>query len=125
MTFPFFYFLGKEGSLPIIISSARSDDTDKILALEIRADDYLAKLYNPRELVAKIQAVLRRNKPSEKVIKCDEFELHRVVIVAWIFFNILMLILYIGIIRSLYPLKILREKIKLLNERNLNVSIKT
>jgi two-component system OmpR family response regulator len=68
--------LAKEGNIPIIISSARSDDTDKILALEIGADDYLAKPYNPRELVARIQAVLRRkNKAVEKVIKCGEFEL--------------------------------------------------
>ena len=67
--------LAKEGSLPIIISSARSDDTDKILALELGADDYLAKPYNPRELVARIQAVLRRNKPTEKIIRCGEFEL--------------------------------------------------
>jgi two-component system OmpR family response regulator len=68
--------LAKEGDIPIIISSARSDDTDKILALEIGADDYLAKPYNPRELVARIQAVLRRkNKAVEKVINCGEFEL--------------------------------------------------
>jgi Response regulators consisting of a CheY-like receiver domain and a winged-helix DNA-binding domain len=68
--------LAKEEDIPIIISSARSDDTDKILALEIGADDYLAKPYNPRELVARIQAVLRRkNKAVEKVIKCCEFEL--------------------------------------------------
>jgi two-component system OmpR family response regulator len=46
--------LAKEGNIPIIISSARSDDTDKILALEIGADDYLAKPYNLSELVARI-----------------------------------------------------------------------
>lgn len=48
--------------VPIIISSARSDYSDKVLALEIAADDYLAKPYNPRELVARIQALLRRTK---------------------------------------------------------------
>ncbi|MEJ5173110.1 MAG: response regulator transcription factor [Hydrogenothermaceae bacterium] len=68
--------LAKERDIPIIISSARSDDTDKILALEIGADDYLAKPYNPRELVARIQAVLRRKeKTKSKVITCGEFEL--------------------------------------------------
>lgn len=68
--------LANEENIPIIISSARSDDTDKILALEIGADDYLAKPYNPRELVARIQAVLRRKeKVDKKVIVCGEFEL--------------------------------------------------
>lgn len=68
--------LANEENIPIIISSARSDDTDKILALEIGADDYLAKPYNPRELVARIQAVLRRKeKVDKKVIVCREFEL--------------------------------------------------
>lgn len=56
----------KEHNIPIIISSARSDDTDKIIALEIGADDYLAKPYNPRELVARIQAVLRRKEKQKK-----------------------------------------------------------
>ncbi|WP_297887829.1 response regulator transcription factor [Sulfurihydrogenibium sp.] len=68
--------VAKEEDIPIIISSARSDDTDKIVALEVGADDYLAKPYNPRELVARIQAVLRRKeKKSKKVIVCGEFEL--------------------------------------------------
>lgn len=66
----------KEHGIPIIISSARSDDTDKIIALEIGADDYLAKPYNPRELVARIQAVLRRkDRQQSKILKCGEFEL--------------------------------------------------
>lgn len=68
--------IAKEHNIPIIISSARSDDTDKIIALEIGADDYLAKPYNPRELVARIQAVLRRkDKKHGKIIICGEFEL--------------------------------------------------
>ncbi|HHD83319.1 MAG TPA: response regulator transcription factor, partial [Campylobacteraceae bacterium] len=45
---------------PIIISSARSDLADKVAALELGADDYLPKPYEPRELVARIQTVLRR-----------------------------------------------------------------
>lgn len=67
--------VAKEEDIPIIISSARSDDTDKIVALEVGADDYLAKPYNPRELVARIQAVLRRKGKKPKTIVCGEFEL--------------------------------------------------
>jgi two-component system, OmpR family, response regulator len=47
-------------NIPIIISSARSDVTDKINALELGADDYLPKPYDPRELEARIHSVLRR-----------------------------------------------------------------
>ncbi len=46
--------------LPIIISSARGDYSDIVTGLEIGADDYVAKPYNPRELVARIRAVIRR-----------------------------------------------------------------
>jgi len=46
--------------LPIIISSARSDLNDKVIGLELGADDYLPKPYEPRELVARIQSLLRR-----------------------------------------------------------------
>jgi len=45
---------------PIIMLTARSDDVDKIVGLELGADDYLSKPFNPRELVARIKAVLRR-----------------------------------------------------------------
>jgi two-component system OmpR family response regulator len=47
-------------NVPIIISSARSDVTDKVTALELGADDYLPKPYDPRELEARIHSVLRR-----------------------------------------------------------------
>lgn len=50
--------------LPILILSARGEDIDRIVGLEIGADDYLAKPFNPRELVARIRAVLRRNSAS-------------------------------------------------------------
>lgn len=46
--------------LPIIMLTARSDDIDKIVGLELGADDYLTKPFNPRELVARIRAILRR-----------------------------------------------------------------
>ncbi len=51
----------REGDTPIIMLTARSDDVDKIVGLELGADDYLAKPFNPRELVARIKAVLRRS----------------------------------------------------------------
>jgi len=46
--------------LPIIMLTARSDDVDKIVGLELGADDYVTKPFNPRELVARVKAVLRR-----------------------------------------------------------------
>ncbi|OGD17550.1 MAG: two-component system response regulator [Candidatus Aminicenantes bacterium RBG_13_59_9] len=47
-------------SVPIIILTARSDEGDKVLGLEMGADDYITKPFSPRELVARVQAVLRR-----------------------------------------------------------------
>ncbi len=47
-------------NLPIIMLTARSDDVDKIVGLELGADDYVTKPFNPRELVARVKAVLRR-----------------------------------------------------------------
>lgn len=49
--------------VPIIILTARGDEVDRIVGLEMGADDYLAKPFNPRELLARIQAVLRRQGP--------------------------------------------------------------
>ena len=49
-----------ESDLPIIMLTARSDDVDKIVGLELGADDYVTKPFNPRELVARVKAVLRR-----------------------------------------------------------------
>lgn len=48
-------------SIPVIMLTARGEDTDRIVGLEMGADDYLAKPFNPRELLARIKAVLRRN----------------------------------------------------------------
>lgn len=47
---------------PIIMLTARTDDVDKIVGLELGADDYMTKPYNPRELVARVKAVLRRGR---------------------------------------------------------------
>jgi DNA-binding response OmpR family regulator len=49
-----------DSSLAIIMLTARSDDVDKIVGLELGADDYVTKPFNPRELVARVKAVLRR-----------------------------------------------------------------
>lgn len=50
--------------IPILISSARSDINDKVIALEYGADDYLPKPYEPDELIARIKSVLRRYRPA-------------------------------------------------------------
>jgi two-component system, OmpR family, response regulator len=50
--------------VPIIMLTAKSEDIDRIIGLEMGADDYLAKPFNPRELVARIRAILRRNAPA-------------------------------------------------------------
>ena len=74
--------LKKKKDLPIIIVSAQGEDIDRIVGLEIGADDYLPKPFNPRELLARIRAVLRRSsgKLEEKEIESsrlvfNDFEL--------------------------------------------------
>lgn len=54
-----------ESDLPIIMLTARDEDIDKIVGLEMGADDYLTKPFNPRELVARVRAILRRAKPTD------------------------------------------------------------
>ncbi|MBX9924981.1 MAG: response regulator [Hyphomicrobiaceae bacterium] len=51
--------------VPIMMLTARGDDVDRIVGLELGADDYLAKPFNPRELVARIRAILRRQGPID------------------------------------------------------------
>lgn len=52
-----------ESDVPIIMLTAREDDVDKIVGLELGADDYMTKPFNPRELVARVKAILRRSDP--------------------------------------------------------------
>jgi DNA-binding response OmpR family regulator len=52
--------LGAENKLPIVMISARGEELDRIVGLEVGADDYLPKPFNPRELLARVRAVLRR-----------------------------------------------------------------
>lgn len=56
----------KKLDVPIIMLTARSEDIDKVLGLELGADDYLTKPFNSRELVARIKAILRRSTVSEQ-----------------------------------------------------------
>ncbi len=58
--------LRAESRVPIIMLTARATDEDKLLGLDIGADDYLTKPFNPRELVARVRAVLRRTWPEEE-----------------------------------------------------------
>jgi two-component system alkaline phosphatase synthesis response regulator PhoP len=53
-------------NLPILMLTARDDDVDKIVGLELGADDYLTKPFNPRELVARVKAILRRTVRAEQ-----------------------------------------------------------
>jgi two-component system response regulator CpxR len=54
----------ERSKVPVLMLTARGDDVDRIIGLEIGADDYLAKPFNPRELAARINAILRRTKPD-------------------------------------------------------------
>ena len=53
-------------AIPIIMLTAKSDETDKVLGLEMGADDYVTKPFSPRELVARVKAVLRRRERTEE-----------------------------------------------------------
>ena len=67
----------EHSSIPIIISSARDDITDKVIGLERGADDYMPKPYDPRELVTRIKTILRRTHISEKA-KNNQDEIFKV-----------------------------------------------
>ena len=72
----------KESSVPIIILSAKTEDSDKILGLNIGADDYVTKPFNPLELVARVKSQLRRvevlsnNVPSDVIYKAGGLEIN-------------------------------------------------
>jgi two-component system response regulator BaeR len=63
-------------NLPVLMVTARVDEIDRLLGLEIGADDYICKPFSPREVVARVKAVLRRSQnhfePSEQQLKLDE-----------------------------------------------------
>ncbi len=64
-------------SLPVIVSTARSDVSDKVLAFEIGVDDYVAKPYEPRELVARIQAAIKRSRALPRSTESSPFRIDR------------------------------------------------
>src|ERR1700686_183543 len=64
--------LGASYTTPILMLTARGDDVDRIVGLELGADDYLGKPFNPRELVARIRAILRRASNRSKGSVPDE-----------------------------------------------------
>ncbi len=66
--------LRKSSKVPILMLSGNREDTDKILGLEFGADDYLTKPYNPRELVARVRALLRRAQRFEAEDEREQFE---------------------------------------------------
>ncbi len=61
--------LRAESDVPIVMLTARAEDVDKIVGLELGADDYVTKPFNPRELVARVKAVLRRYRKGDSVEK--------------------------------------------------------
>ena len=71
--------LRKESELPVIMLTARGDDLDRIIGLELGADDYLAKPANPRELLARLRAVLRRSGTQNSVgmLEIDDLVLNQ------------------------------------------------
>ena len=64
--------LRAESSVPIIMVTARDSEIDKVVGLELGADDYVTKPYSTRELVARIRAVLRRGPEAESVEEADD-----------------------------------------------------
>jgi len=70
----------KTSGVPIIMLTARAEEVDKIVGLELGADDYVTKPFSPRELVARVKAVLRRTKEKpvvEKILKAGDLEINR------------------------------------------------
>ncbi len=70
----------RDSSLPVIMLTARDDELDKLLGLELGADDYLTKPFSPRELVARVRAVLRRTdatmeRDTDEVIRAGDLTL--------------------------------------------------
>ncbi len=59
--------LRARGDVPVLMVTAKGDDIDRIVGLEIGADDYLAKPFNPRELIARVRAILRRTRAQNRV----------------------------------------------------------
>jgi DNA-binding response OmpR family regulator len=70
----------KSSDVPILMLTARDEDVDKIIGLEVGADDYMTKPFNPRELVARVKSVLRRASPERRRSETDELR-HGVLVI--------------------------------------------
>ena len=70
--FDFCRQIRKQFDLPIIFLTARSDEIDRVVGLELGADDYVVKPFSPRELVARVKAVLRRSQKKRTIIIQEE-----------------------------------------------------
>jgi two-component system OmpR family response regulator len=66
--------LRARGDIPVLMVTAKGDDIDRIVGLEIGADDYLPKPFNPRELIARVRAILRRTRDSQRVVAVEPGE---------------------------------------------------
>ena len=62
----------KSSDVPILMLTARDEDVDKIIGLEVGADDYLTKPFNPRELVARVKSILRRASPERRQMESKQ-----------------------------------------------------
>jgi two-component system OmpR family response regulator len=65
------------GDTAILMVTAKGDDIDRVIGLEVGADDYLAKPYNPRELLARVRAILRRTRETHRVAVAPPGEVYR------------------------------------------------
>jgi two-component system response regulator BaeR len=65
----------KVSAIPIIMMTARVEEIDRLIGLELGADDYICKPFSPREVVARVKAVLRRHAPSERLNHVDHLPL--------------------------------------------------
>src|SRR5438876_5250586 len=70
----------KSSDVPILMLTARDEDVDKIIGLEVGADDYLTKPFNPRELVARVKAILRRAAPERRQLESKQLQHGQLVI---------------------------------------------
>jgi DNA-binding response OmpR family regulator len=70
--------LRNKGNVPVLFLTARDDEVDRILGLELGADDYLVKPFSPRELVARVRAILRRTReaaPLQEIVAVGDLEI--------------------------------------------------
>ena len=75
--------LRQKSQIPIIMLTAAADDIDRIIGLEMGADDYISKPFNPRELLARIKAILRRSFQVDSVVAKRPGDAHTYVFAGW------------------------------------------